>query len=235
LSTRTIGGLISSHSDDKGLVIPPKLSEYIAVLVPIFGQNKAEIQHYLLEMLLELGFKADETILQTAKSYIELRHPQSQQAILIDYRDIRLGEKMYDFERSGYPIAVVFGANEQAKRQVLVYSRVQDKKQTWPLVGLTAVINNMHEQDQQSLYSKSLMRLKSRISVCENFEQIRAAIEQGHFVLCNWNMKTDVNFEAKLKDELSATIRCIPDKTSFVRELITEQVGCEVVLIARNF
>lgn len=125
-STRLLGALISSHSDNRGLVIPPKMSEYMATLLPLYANDEAGVREYTDTIAETLLGKNNDIPVQG--QYFRARINTKNQKLLLDARDARLGEKINDWELSGYPIRIEYGPRDMAQSQVVVADRIIGEK-----------------------------------------------------------------------------------------------------------
>lgn len=143
-STRLLGALISSHSDDRGLVIPPKMSEYRATLLPLFIGNEVAVNEYtdlIVQTLL-----GDNHDIPVQGQYFRARINVSGEKILLDARDVRLGEKINDWELSGYPIRIEYGPRDIPNNTVVIADRITGEKQVIPLAELVSTVQKLLEQ-----------------------------------------------------------------------------------------
>ncbi len=190
LSTRTIGALIMAHSDDKGLVLPPKMASLQVVLVPIL-----------------VGKEDDQKVLEKIK---EMNAELAQLSITtkIDDRDLRPGEKFYEWERKGVPVRVEFGPKDMANNQAVLVRRDTGEKEIVPLSDFADRVAQLMEIIQKSLYERALSLRTSKTKVLDAWDEFTEAIESGNFVMAHWDGTKET--EAMIKEETGATIRCIP-------------------------
>lgn len=190
LSTRVIGALIMSHSDDKGLVLPPKIAPIQVVIVPIIPkewdkQLVMEESQNVFSNLKAIGIKAK-----------------------LDDRDLRPGEKYYEWEKKGIPLRIEIGPKDLANNTVIVARRDTGEKKTVSLPDLNDAVLNILEAVQNNLFEQAKNRLINNIVSVDNWEEFVKAIESGKFVKAHWS--GDAEDEEKIKEETNATIRCIP-------------------------
>ncbi len=190
LSTRTIGGLIMAHSDDKGLVLPPKIASIQAIITTIVPKEEER------EMI---NKKAEElnSILKNAgiKS-------------AVDVRDLRPGEKYYEWEKKGVPIRIELGPKDIANDGAMLVRRDTGEKTKVSLSELSESVKALLGEIQQNLFNRALEYQKAKTKIVDTWDEFTKAIEEGNFVLAHWSGEKDV--EAKIKEETGATIRCIP-------------------------
>ncbi len=187
LSTRTIGGLIMAHSDDKGLVLPPRMAP-LQVIITIVGQEDATVTEKAQELMRALrsaDVRAD-----------------------IDARDLRPGEKFYEWEKKGVPVRVEVGPKDVANGVAVVVRRDTGVKESISFTDLEAAIVSLLETVQNDLYAKALETRTSKTKTADNWDEFVTGIEEGNFVLAHWCGDADV--EKQIKEETGATIRCIP-------------------------
>jgi prolyl-tRNA synthetase len=230
MSTRTIGGMISTHSDNKGLVIPPNASEYAATLLPImFSDPKvAEYTSKITKTLSAIRLKN-----QSTDGVCELRSHTHK--YLLDQRDIRIGEKMFDWELSGYPIAVKFGPSEADKNSVLLVSRHNGVAKEVLLDNLEAELSLCLASMHADLFKASGDRMRQNSIACQTPSDVIEVVKNGKFALYSWDGSVD--FEKLIKDQASATIRCIPFQDSWVHEIVppSSDSSSKTVVIAKAF
>ncbi len=190
LSTRTIGGLIMAHSDDKGLVMPPKIASIQAVITTITPNEEAKSvvpakARELADVLKTAGIKVN-----------------------VDDRDIRPGEKYFEWEKKGVPVRIELGPKDIANDVAMLVRRDTGEKTSVPLSDLASQVSTLLEEIQKGLFDKALQYQKEKTVSVDGWEEFAEAIEGGKFVLAHWSGDKDV--ESQIKEETGATIRCIP-------------------------
>ena len=192
VSTRLIGGLIMSHSDDKGLVLPPKLAPVKAVMVPIYRKDdeKAKVLEAAHRIAKDVGAKVDD------------REGQSP------------GAKFFHWERRGVPVVLELGPRDLAAGNVVLKRRDTGTKEPMPQSDIAAKVPAVLEQMQQDLYNAAKQRLKNNTVLATSIEEVESILKDvtaekggGKFVMAH--MKDDPRCDARIK-EFKATIRCIP-------------------------
>ena len=218
VSTRLMGALIMTHSDDNGLVLPPHLAPIQVVIVPIFknAEQLAAITDKVLpivERLRELG-------------------------ISVKYDDAdnkRPGFKFADYELKGVPVRLVIGARDIENGTVELMRRDTLEKETAPLAGIADHINTLLEEIQQNIYLKALKMREDKTYVCDSYDEFKEKIEDGGFFLCHWDGTPET--EERIKAETKATIRCIPlegaDEEGVC--MLSGKPSKRRVIIARNY
>jgi prolyl-tRNA synthetase len=207
VSTRLIGGLIMTHSDDAGLVLPPRLAPIHVVIVPIFRSD--EERSNVLAAAEKLRNQLADIDMSTPRSryrdFIE---------VVVDDRDMKPGAKFYDWERKGVPVRVELGPKDLAKDQVCVKMRVDTDagrgKEFIPSAEFVATIRERLEKFQAALLAAARQRIADRSVHLDTWEQFLKAFagDQSTFAWCHWDGTKET--EAKIKEQTRATIRCIP-------------------------
>jgi prolyl-tRNA synthetase len=193
LSTRMIGAIIMVHGDDQGLVLPPKLAPYQAVIVPIFktDEEKAAVLAAAKQLKSELA-KAD------IRVTLDEREGQSP------------GWKFNDWEMRGVPVRVELGPKDVAKQAAILARRDRpgrEGKISAALSELPATIQRLLAEIHQSMHDKALAFRKANTHDASDIAELKRAVESG-FALAFWCGSADC--EAKIKEETRATMRCIP-------------------------
>ncbi|AUC14074.1 proline--tRNA ligase [Tenacibaculum sp. SZ-18] len=193
VSTRLIGGLIMTHSDDAGLVLPPKLAPIQVVIIPIYkGEDQVN----------EIYDKLEETISELKLKGISVK---------FDDRDtMRPGAKFAEYELKGVPVRVAVGNRDLKNGTVEVARRDTFEKKTVSQDGVVDYIENLLSEIQENLYGKALSYRDEHITEVSTFEDFKKVIEtKGGFVSAHWD-GTEAT-EDKIKELTKATIRCIPN------------------------
>ena len=193
VSTRLIGGLIMTHSDDNGLVLPPRLAPIQVVIVPIY---KGEEQ---LEAISE----------KVAVFVKELR--KKGVSVKFDDRDTyRPGAKFAEYELKGVPVRIAIGKRDLENGTVEVARRDTLEKQTVAQNDVVDFVSNLLEEIQDNLFQKAIDFRTEHTTSVYNFEEFKTAIaNKGGFVSAHWDGTEET--ENKIKDLTKATIRCIPN------------------------
>ena len=190
LSTRVIGGLIMSHSDDKGLVLPPKIAPIQVVIVPIIPKEWDK------QLVMEES--------QTVFSNLNLVGV----SVKLDDRDMRPGEKFYEWEKKGIPLRIEIGPKDLASNTVVVVRRDTGEKKAVSLPDLNSAVLSILELIQNNLFEQAKNRLTENTVSVGTWEEFIKAIEENKFVIAHFSGDTTV--EAQIKEETGATVRCIP-------------------------
>ena len=190
VSTRLMGALIMTHSDDEGLVVPPKLAPLQVVAIPIYrsDEEKASIVAKFEEwaVLLKakgISFKID------------------------DDDNRRPGWKFAEYEVKGVPVRLALGPRDMANNVVEVARRDTKEKTVVSMEGIEEFIENLLHDIQTSLFNKALAHREANTRTVETYEEFKVEIEKGGFILAHWDGTPET--ESKVKEETQATIRCI--------------------------
>ncbi len=191
VSTRLMGALIMAHSDDNGLVLPPKLAPIQVVIVPIY---KGE------EQLKAISDKVDGFVNQLRDKGISVK---------FDDRDThKPGFKFAEYELKGVPVRVAIGPRDMEEGTCEIARRDTFEKKTIQQDELVEYVANLLEEIQENIYQKALKQRKDTTHIVDTFEDFEKAIEQGGFVYAHWDGTSET--ENKIKELTKATIRCIP-------------------------
>ena len=216
-STRLMGALIMTHSDDNGLVLPPKLAPLQVVIIPI-GKG---------DQMAMLDEKA-EAILKNLKAMgISVKYDNADNK--------RPGFKFADYELKGVPVRVVLGARDLEKGLVEVMRRDTLEKENVAIEGIEDYIKNLLNDIQQNIYQKAIKFRDAHIYECDNYDEFKQRIKEGGFFLCHWDGTEET--EAKIKEDTQATIRCVPfmfEQTEGV-DMVSGKPAKHRVLIARAY
>lgn len=218
VSTRLMGALIMTHSDDNGLVLPPALAPIQVVIVPIWKTD---------EQLQQLNEKADAICRNLRALGISVKYDNADNK--------RPGFKFADYELKGIPVRLVIGARDLENGTVEVMRRDTLEKETVQLEGIEEYVKKLLDDIQSNIYKKALEYRDSHIYVCDDYEEFKSKIKDGGFFLCHWDGTAET--EAKIKEETQATIRCVPfayEQTPGVDMVSGKPSKCRV-LIARSY
>lgn len=197
VSTRLMGALIMTHSDDNGLVLPPNLAPIQVVIVPIFKK-----QEQLDELMAKLNPLADEL----KKLGIRVQVDASDKATP--------GFKFAEYELKGVPLRLAMGGRDLENGTIELARRDTMTKETVSFDNIVETIQNLLKEIQDTIYQKALnFRLENTREV-DSWEEFKEEIKKGGFLMCHWDGTPET--EEKIKAETKATIRCIPlegDKT----------------------
>ena len=194
VSTRMIGGLIMTHRDDDGLIIPPRIAPVQVVIIPIFTNDseRAETKAF-------------------AESIAERLHSRLDRLkVVIDHRDdLRPAEKFFHWLQQGIPVRIEVGPRDVAKQCGMVARRDVREKESIELESITAHVCDLLEKIQENLFQRALEFREQNTRRAKNYEEFCEIMKkEGGFVMAHWNGSPEV--EAKIKGDTKATIRCIP-------------------------
>ncbi|MBO5881497.1 MAG: proline--tRNA ligase [Paraprevotella sp.] len=218
VSTRLMGALIMTHSDDNGLVLPPKLAPIQVVIVPI---------HKNEEQLKAIDEKVDGIVNQLRALGISVKYDNADNK--------RPGFKFADYELKGVPVRLVMGARDLENNTVEVMRRDTLEKETRTCDGIVEYVKNLLDEIQENIYLKAKNYRDEHIYECDNYEDFKARVKNGGFFLCHWDGTAET--EAQIKEETQATIRCVPfdvEQTPGV-DMVSGKPAKYRVLIARSY
>lgn len=192
VTTRLIGALIMAHSDDNGLVLPPKLAPIHVVIVPI---------HKNEEQLASISVRAESIKKSLENLGISVKY---------DSRDThKPGWKFAEYELKGVPVRLAIGPRDMENNTVEVARRDTLEKQVLPVDGLDVYIKGLLADIQENIYNKALQFRERNTFHANTWEEFREIVEvKGGFAYAHWDGTTET--ETKIKEETKATIRCIP-------------------------
>src|ERR1019366_3697611 len=192
VSTRLMGALVMSHSDDKGLVLPPKLAPYQVVIVPIY--------------------KSDEQLAQITEVVLKMKKAMEIKGISVKYDDRdtqRPGWKFAEYELKGVPVRIAIGERDLQNGTVEVARRDLLSKEILPIEGIENKIEHLLEQIQDNLYQKARTMRELKTYIADTYDEFKRILDETPgFVMAHWDGTSET--EQKIKEETKATIRCIP-------------------------
>lgn len=192
VSTRLIGGLIMAHSDDNGLVLPPKLAPIQVVVVPIYKK---------LEQLAIISEEVEKIVDDLKKARISVKFDDSDQK--------KPGWKFAEYELKGVPVRLAIGPRDLENRTVEVARRDTLEKSVVSIEGITEYVENLLEEIQQNIFRKALDFRAQNTNKADTWEEFKEIIEnKGGFVSAHWDGTPET--EENIKMETKATVRCIP-------------------------
>lgn len=218
VSTRLMGALIMTHSDDNGLVLPPHLAPIQVVIIPIYKNA---------EQLAAVSVRVEPIVAELRAKGISVKYD--------DADNKRPGFKFADYELKGVPVRLAIGARDLENNTVEVMRRDTLEKSSASLDGIVEYVANLLEDIQNNIYTKALNYRNSRMIEVDTYEEFKEKIEEGGFILAHWDGTTET--EERIKEETKATIRCIPldgDKTPG-KCMVTGKPSAQRVIFARNY
>ncbi len=218
VSTRLMGALIMSHSDDNGLVLPPKLAPYQVVIVPIYKTD---------EQLSAITEKVNGIIDQLKALGISVKFDNS--------TNKKPGWKFAEYELKGVPVRLAMGGRDLENGTIEIARRDTLTKETISVDGIASHIQNLLVDIQDNIYQKALKLRAEKTTTADTYEEFKEKIEAGGFVLAHWDGTPET--EERIKEETKATIRCIlldSDKTPGV-DMLTGKPSEQRVVFARSY
>ncbi|MEP6513034.1 MAG: His/Gly/Thr/Pro-type tRNA ligase C-terminal domain-containing protein, partial [Parafilimonas sp.] len=219
VSTRLIGALVMAHSDDEGLILPPKIAPLQTVIIPIYKNEDEKKQ-------------VDEKAYEIVKQLKEL-------AISVKYDDNdnnRPGWKFAEYEMKGVPVRIAIGPRDLANNNAEVARRDTKEKKTVSLDGISSYIKNLLEEIQQNIYNRAKKYLDENITQADTWDEfVKLLDEKGGFISAHWDGSAET--EEKIKEQTKATIRCIPleAKQEEGKCILTGKPSAKRVLFARAY
>lgn len=216
VSTRLIGALIMTHSDDDGLVLPPKVAPVLAAIVPIYRKDdeKAAVLAYAKELLARL-VGADAVARAEAvcggREILEVPYGSTGQRVVLDLRDgLRPPDKFFHWEQRGVPVRLEVGPKDLANRAVMAVTRTPRSKNVVSADAITpAWFDDALATAQKMLFERAVAFRAAQTRACDDYAAFKSAIEEKPgFYAMHWDGTKET--EAKIKEETKATIRCIP-------------------------
>ena len=218
VSTRLMGALIMSHSDDKGLVLPPKLAPFQVVIIPIYKGK---------EELVLIDEKVNDLIQELKSKGISYKY---------DNRDThKPGWKFAEYELKGVPIRLSIGNRDIDNDTIELARRDTLEKKIYKFDSISKEIKRLLDEIQDNLYNINLKRMKDNTVECIDFNDFSSKISSGFFVKAYWDGTTET--ENKIKEKTKATIRCIPLEKSKVmgKCIITGKQSKDKVIFAKSY
>ena len=191
VSTRLMGALIMTHSDDNGLVLPPNLAPFQVVIVPIYKNE---------EQLNAISEKVKEITSKLKKLGITVKYD--------DNDTKKPGWKFAEYELKGVPVRLAMGARDLENGTVEIARRDTLTKETVAMEGVEQYIDDLLKEIQQNIFKKAVDFRTSMTREVNSYDEFKVEIEKGGFLLCHWDGTAET--EEFIKNETKATIRCIP-------------------------
>ena len=219
VSTRLMGALIMTHSDDNGLVLPPHLAPIQVVIVPIYKGDDE-----LAAFNEKLGALAD----RLRKMGIRVKYDNADNK--------RPGFKFADYELKGVPVRLVMGGRDLSEGTIELMRRDTLEKQTLPFEGIEEYVAKLLEEIQQNIYTKAKNFLDEHIYECNDYNEFKERVKDGGFFLCPWDGTAET--EAQIKAETQATIRCVPygySQDNLGNDMVSGKPAKYRVIVARSY
>ena len=218
VSTRLMGALIMSHSDDNGLVLPPKLAPYQVVIVPIY-KNEEQLQ--------QIDEKVATIVQQLKAVGVSVRYDNSDNK--------KPGWKFAEYELKGVPVRLAMGGRDLEHNTVEIARRDTLTKETLSCDGIEHHIKALLEEMQLNIYRKAADMRTQQTREVNSYDEFKVEIEKGGFLLCHWDGTAET--EEMIKNDTKATIRCIPlegEKTAGSC-MVTGRPSAQRVIFARAY
>ncbi len=218
VSTRLIGALIMAHSDDNGLVMPPKIAPLQAVIVPIYkGEDSKPV----------IDAKAKEILNQLKAAGVSVKYDES---------DNRPGWKFAEHELKGVPVRIALGLRDIENGVVEIARRDTKEKNSVPVDGIADTVVRLLDEIQQNMFDKALAFRTSHTTEANSWDEfVKLLDEKGGFIAAHWDGTPET--EDAIKEKTKATIRCIPlnNKKEAGTCILTGKPSQERVLFARAY
>lgn len=218
VSTRLIGALIMAHSDDNGLVLPPKLAPYQVVIVPIYRS---------MEQLAQIDEKVAGIVSALKALGISVKYDNADNK--------KPGWKFSEYELKGVPVRLAMGGRDLENNTIEVARRDTLTKETLSCDNIEVYIKQLLDEIQENIYKKAFDFRASNTFTVDTYDEFKMKIEEGGFILAHWDGTPET--EEKIKAETKATIRCIPlegDKTPG-KCMVTGKPSAQRVVFARAY
>jgi len=218
VSTRLMGALVMAHSDDNGLVLPPKLAPIQVVIIPIH-KNDAQ--------LASISEKVDEIVKKLKKRGITVKYDNSENQ--------KPGWKFAEYELKGVPVRLAVGPRDLENNTVELARRDTLEKKTYSIENIDETIENLLNEIQENIYNKALKFRAENTFKVDTYEEFKTTLDKGGFIYAHWDGTRET--EEKIKEETKATIRLIPiDATAEEGKCIySGQPSNKRVLFARSY
>lgn len=219
VSTRLVGALVMAHSDDQGLILPPKIAPLQVVIVPIYKGDEQKAQ---------IGVKVDEIIKELKALGIRVKYDDNDNA--------RPGWKFAEYEMKGVPVRLAIGARDLEKNVVEVARRDTKEKNTVSLDGIAGYVQQLLADIQQNIFNKAKLYRDEHITKADSWDEFEKLLdEKGGFISAHWDGTAET--EEAIKEKTKATIRCIPLNNSQEEGkcILTGKSSSQRVLFARAY
>ena len=219
VSTRLVGALVMAHSDDQGLILPPKIAPLQVVIVPIYKGDEQKKQ---------ITDKANELLSNLKKQGLRVTYD--------DNENNRPGWKFAEYEMKGVPIRLALGARDLEKDQIEIARRDTKEKRIIPMDGIAEYVRGLLGEIQLAMFNKAKAYRDEHITVADNWDEfVKLLDEKGGFISAHWDGTAET--EEAIKEKTKATIRCIPldNKQEDGKCILTGKPSTQRVLFARAY
>jgi len=215
VSTRLMGALVMAHSDDEGLVLPPKLAPIQVVIIPIY--------------------KKEEELKIVSEKALQIKKDLEVKGLSVKYDDSdnrSPGWKFAEYEFKGVPVRIAIGPRDLQNESAELVRRDTRTKEIVKQSDLTAKVESLMKEIQENLYSKALAFRKENMHTMDSYDDFKKAVEKGGFILAHWDGTSET--EEKIKEATKATIRCIliGEKTESGKCILTGKPSQQRVVFA---
>jgi prolyl-tRNA synthetase len=213
-----MGALIMTHSDDNGLVLPPRLAPFQVVIIPVYKNN---------DQLSLINERAESIATQLKAMGISVKYDNSDNK--------RPGFKFADYELKGIPVRLVIGGRDLENNTIEVMRRDTLEKKTVSYNNIETYIWDLLEDIQANIYKKAFDYRTTHTFMVDTYDEFKKKIEEGGFIYAHWDGATET--EEKIKEETKATIRCIPLEGDNVSGqcIVTGRPSARRVIFARSY
>jgi prolyl-tRNA synthetase len=220
VSTRLMGALIMVHSDDNGLVLPPRLAPIQVVIVPI-SKNA--------EQLAAITAKLQPAIDELRALGVSVKYD--------DADNKRPGFKFADYELKGVPVRLVMGGRDLENNTIEIMRRDTLEKENVSFDGIVERVKNTLDDMQKAIFEKAKAYRDAHVYECDNYDEFKERVKDGGFFLCPWDGTAET--EAQIKEDTQATIRCIPfaydQNVEGMKDMVSGAEAKYKVIIARAY
>lgn len=239
VSTRLIGALVMAHSDDEGLVLPPRVAPILLAVVPIYRNDdeKATVFEHVRKVLVALVGEAEVAASERRFGHDRVQQclydPVTRQAVVVDRREtLRPGEKFFHWEQRGVPLQIEVGPRDCAAGTVVLKSRLDRTKETLSMTAITReTLDTRLRAIQGEMFRRALAFREAHTHRVESYENLRRFFEQDRgFLRAHFRPSREV--EARIKEETKATVRVILEDTGPGHCLVTGEPADHEVVFA---
>lgn len=236
LSTRMIGAMIMAHSDDEGLVVPPRAAPVVVAIVPIFrSPEEQEKVNGFIEKLLS-AIVGEEEVAAGKARHADPTLPRffydkiAGQSIVVDWRDNRPGDKQFHWEQRGVPFRIEVGPRDVDANAFVLKKRLDRSKETVQIGTVSAAwLKDQLEAVQKAMFDKAKAFREAHMHTAATYDELKKHAEGGGFVKCFFTPSREN--EAKIKEQTKATVRCVPfEQGGRGKDIFTgEETGTQVI------
>lgn len=216
VSTRMIGAMIMVHSDDEGLVVPPRVAPTLLAIVPIYKtpEEKAKVMAFIGQIVTQVVGQDQVASAEKRNAGREILsyffNPHTHQTVIVDDRDSRPGDKQYHWEQKGVPLRLEVGPRDVESGVAVLKHRIDRSKEQVTLAQLTKdFVQSKLDAAHKALFDKARDYQRTNTRTATSYDEMKQILkDHGGFVRCFF--REDKEVEKRIKDETKATVRCIP-------------------------